>query len=224
MKISCIYKITSCANGKIYIGSASDFSQRTNVHIHRLRKNNHANKKLQNHFNKYGEQDLLFSILEPVLFKDMLLEREQYFINTLKPEFNILKVAGSLIGYKFSIESRKKMSLTHSNRPRKKASDVARENMRIAHIGKKLSPESIRKRTLKQRGVKRSDEFKKNISLIHSKKIIDISNNKIFIGRRSAALSIGINIETLGAMLTGRNPNKTNFRYVQSPLSQINLT
>ena len=29
---------------------------------------------------------------------DMVIEREQYYIDTLKPEYNILKTAGSLKG------------------------------------------------------------------------------------------------------------------------------
>jgi group I intron endonuclease len=46
----------------------------------------------------------------------VLIEREQYYIDTLNPEYNILKVAGSLFGYKHTIESLQKMSEIAKNR------------------------------------------------------------------------------------------------------------
>jgi group I intron endonuclease len=37
--------------------------------------------------------------------KELILEREQFYINNLNPEFNLLKVAGSTLGFKHSEES-----------------------------------------------------------------------------------------------------------------------
>lgn len=37
------------------------------------------------------------------------MEREQHYINLLKPEYNILKIAGSPLGYKHTEESLAKM-------------------------------------------------------------------------------------------------------------------
>ena len=37
-------------------------------------------------------------------------EKEQYYINLLKPEYNILKVAGSRLGHKHTDETRVKMA------------------------------------------------------------------------------------------------------------------
>jgi group I intron endonuclease len=42
--------------------------------------------------------------------KKLILEKEQFYINTLKPEFNILKIAGSRLGSSHSNEARKKLS------------------------------------------------------------------------------------------------------------------
>lgn len=215
MKAICgIYKITSKINGKIYVGSAINFYQRMSVHLHRLKNNIHENKKLQNHANKYGINDLLFSVLELVLFREHLIEREQFYFKILEPEFNILKIAGSLQGYKFSDESRQKMSKTHSSRVRPQISDLGKENMRIAHLGKKLSHETIRKRTEKQRGQKRSKKFCENLGRIHSKSVIDAQNNVIYESAKIAALHIGMSPGTLRSMLNGYNPNKTNLKYI----------
>jgi len=38
------------------------------------------------------------------------IEREQYYIDLLKPEYNLLKVAGSLLGFKHSEETKAKLS------------------------------------------------------------------------------------------------------------------
>ena len=39
-----------------------------------------------------------------------LIQREQYYLDLLQPEYNILKIAGSLLGYSHSEETRAKMS------------------------------------------------------------------------------------------------------------------
>jgi group I intron endonuclease len=45
-----------------------------------------------------------------------VIQREQYYIDLLKPEYNILKVAGSSLGHKHTEESRAQMSATHLSR------------------------------------------------------------------------------------------------------------
>jgi len=46
---------------------------------------------------------------------DNLIEREQYYLDTLKPEYNILKTAGSLTGFKHSMATRELMSIKKMN-------------------------------------------------------------------------------------------------------------
>lgn len=56
MKISGIYKIQSKVKPeRIYIGSAVNIRHRRNQHFSSLSLNNHHNKKLQYHYNKYGK-------------------------------------------------------------------------------------------------------------------------------------------------------------------------
>lgn len=109
MKQSGIYKIESklCPD-KIYIGSASSFSDRKSRHLKDLKQNRHPNKKLQNHFNKYGQTDILFTFIEPC-FQGFLIIREQYYIDKLKPWFNICQIAGNSYGRIVSEETKKKM-------------------------------------------------------------------------------------------------------------------
>lgn len=104
-----IYNITSKVNGRRYIGSAVRFNKRWIQHLHYLRANKHHSPQLQRHFNKYGEQDLVFSILEVIDrgelslqdFRELLLSREQaYLDNWNECQFNCLPTAGSNLGYK----------------------------------------------------------------------------------------------------------------------------
>lgn len=58
---------------------------------------------------KYGYSNFSLEILEYCNKEDVLL-REQYYLDLLKPEYNILKIAGNSFGYKHSPEVLKKMS------------------------------------------------------------------------------------------------------------------
>jgi hypothetical protein len=46
---------------------------------------------------------------------DILIEREQYYLDRIKPEYNILKKAGSLVGFKHSVATRELMSMKKMN-------------------------------------------------------------------------------------------------------------
>lgn len=109
MIISCIYKIKSKSTDKIYIGSAVNFVNRKRCHLSDLRKNKHHSILLQRICNKYGIEDFEFIILERVYDKNKLIEREQFYIDQLKPHLNILPKAGSSYGNKLSQETKQKL-------------------------------------------------------------------------------------------------------------------
>lgn len=86
-KVSGIYTITNKITGKMYIGESLDIYRRWHdEHIPQLRKNRHYNKELQSDFNKYGEENFQFEILErysgddPISTKARILILESYFI------------------------------------------------------------------------------------------------------------------------------------------------
>lgn len=155
MKISCIYKIQSQLKPeKIYIGSAVDIKNRWSKHLTMLRKGTHKNSKLQNHYNKYNEEDFVLIIIEPC-FPEFLTIREQYYLDKLNPSFNICKIAGSSLGVKRSEAFKEKMR----NRI---FTPEHREKLSAWQTGIPKTEESKRINSESNKGRKDSDEIKAN--------------------------------------------------------------
>lgn len=58
---------------------------------------------------KYGHANFNLKILEYCLVNDLMV-REQYYLDTLKPDYNILTYAGSSRGYRHTEASKELMS------------------------------------------------------------------------------------------------------------------
>jgi group I intron endonuclease len=115
MKISGIYKIINKINGKYYIGSTCrSFSERFYSHKNQLNNNLHPNSHLQRSWNKYGENNFEFQIVEECI-KDKIhvLNREQFYIDTLKPQYNECPMARSVLGRKMKNKTKKLLSKLH---------------------------------------------------------------------------------------------------------------
>lgn len=99
---SGIYRWVNKINNKSYIGSATNLTKRLSEH---LNKESYANKKsnlnLQKAFKKYGYSKFRLEILEYCNIFNLIL-KEQYYMDLLKPEYNILKLARSSLGFKHS--------------------------------------------------------------------------------------------------------------------------
>jgi group I intron endonuclease len=107
--MTVIYKISSIIKPhRVYVGSAVNFKARKSVHISQLRSGKHHSKKLQRHFNKYGEGDIIFSVIESVDDKSFLIKREQFYIDAFSPYFNTCPTAGSNLGRKFGAFSKER--------------------------------------------------------------------------------------------------------------------
>lgn len=133
---SGVYKWTNKINGKIYIGSSVNLSNR-----------------LRNYFNisylsdlkdimiiykallAHGFDNFKLEILE-YCNPSELIEREQYYIDLLKPEYNILKVAGSSLGVKRSIETIAKIRAGALSRS-EEALAKNREHLRVLNASQK---------------------------------------------------------------------------------------
>jgi group I intron endonuclease len=80
-KIISIYKIQCNSTQKVYIGSSYNTNTRWICHRCLLRKNKHHSSRLQKSWNKYGENNFSFDIIEILPTSDFLIEREQFWID-----------------------------------------------------------------------------------------------------------------------------------------------
>ena len=93
MKISAVYKITNTVTGDFYIGSSKDVKQRLAVHKCQSKWNECPNSPLYLDMKKYGVDKFEFQVIDEVE-PEQLKEKEQYFIETLKPTYNNRRANG----------------------------------------------------------------------------------------------------------------------------------
>lgn len=107
--ISGIYLLHNLVNGKQYIGSGSDLSNRLATYYYpsRLVDSRH----ISNSILKYGHDNFSVVILETLgptnsVSKSDILNKEQYYIDLYKPIINLNPTAGSSLGFRHSEESK----------------------------------------------------------------------------------------------------------------------
>ena len=95
-----VYKITNLINGKFYIGSTRRLSERKNEHNYSMRKGR-SNSIIRNAILKYGYENFKFEVLDEFIFEnfastnyidEIITAREQYYVDTLNPQYNIKKI------------------------------------------------------------------------------------------------------------------------------------
>ncbi|MBT6051226.1 MAG: GIY-YIG nuclease family protein [Candidatus Scalindua sp.] len=196
---SGIYEIVCNSNGKKYIGSAVDLKRRKNKHYSELKRNKHANKYLQNAYNKYGKENFKFKILcyyEP----SELIFQEQRFLDHYEkdsPLFNLCKTAGSRLGIKHTDETRQKISDKVKNRfgnknPffNKQHTEETKGILSLFFKGKKQTVEHVEKRVLSKKDFVHTEETKQKMSSAHKgKKMSDESKKKMSLAKKGRKLS-----------------------------------
>jgi len=125
-----VYVITNIINGKRYVGGTKNYVHRQRQHFSNLKLNKHGNKSLQDDFNKFGRVCFSFLVLQHLPENSTeaeIISVEQKWLDELHPEYNVNHIAGKYIGdYMYTSE--------------------VREKRRLAGLGKKQSPEHIKKR------------------------------------------------------------------------------
>jgi len=82
-----IYRIKNLKNKKCYYGSSKNIEKRWRTHLNNLKNGKHHNTHLQRSWDKYGEDNFVFELVEEC-DETILLELEQKYLD-LNPEFNI---------------------------------------------------------------------------------------------------------------------------------------
>lgn len=128
-----VYVIKNNLDGKVYIGSSVDVIKRFKRHKYDLNKKVHNNGYLQSAWNKYGEDNFSFNLLEQVNDKSKLRERETYYIK-------LYNCTDKLSGYNLLNDSNIGLGVSASAGIRKKISDACKGELN-GNFGRRNSPE-----------------------------------------------------------------------------------
>jgi group I intron endonuclease len=217
---SGIYQIRNIINNKRYIGSAAILTKRRDQHYHYLRNNKHVNQYLQNAYNKYGEENLIFEILENVS-TDSLRDREQYYIDNCVFElYNIAPVTNSCLGIKRSDETKEK--LRKANIGRKHTSETKAKITKSMYgqkrrLGYKASLETKENLSNALLGRTLTDEHRHNISISQYKPILQIDKNTDIIKQWQSATVAGrelnINNTSISACCRGERKSAGGYKW-----------
>jgi group I intron endonuclease len=146
---SGVYLFYNKLNSNSYVGSGVDLADRLGDYF----SNNYLSRPETQTFlivkaiNKYTLNNFSLTILEYVPERELAVIQEQYWIDLIKPEYNILKFAGSSLGYKHTEESIEKMR--NSALGRKHTEEVksfmseSRKGENNSFFGKKHTQETI---------------------------------------------------------------------------------
>ena len=141
--ISGIYRWINKESGKSYVGSATNFTNRLSKYFSKKYLTvSSRNMRICKGLLKYGHAGFKLEILE-FCSVDILMAREQYYLDKLQPEYNILKSSGSSLGYKHTEIAKNLISEFRKN---KVMADTTRELIRESLRGRVISTETIEKR------------------------------------------------------------------------------
>lgn len=239
-----IYKITNKVNGKVYVGQTvqKNVKYRWKDHTRKLNQNNHPNKHIQASWNKYGEENFVFEVIEefnPEMNFD-LNNLEKFWIkhyDSSNPEK----------GYNKTLGGDGSGTLT----------EEAKQKLRQVNLGKVQSAETIAKRVEKLKGQKRTEEHCSNISksrlginkgvrvspntefkkgqepwnkglknkqIGHNrKKIRCLNNDKIYLSQNEAAIELGISSKHISSVCSGKRNHTYGFKfqYINEELTSV---
>ena len=204
--LSGIYKITNLVNNKIYIGCASNIRTRKNGHLYDLRKGIHKNNYLQKAWNKYGELNFKFEVVE-LCDTDLLHEKEHFWVD-------YYSCLDREIGYNLKPTDPDGSSM-HS--------EETKEKLRQANKGKKPSAlciQKLKERTLspEHREILRKSREKIDFKTLHrekrGKKIIDTATGLIYSSLAEVCDLLNITKGSMSRKLLGKRINKTTFKYI----------
>ena len=150
MQQAGIYAITCVISGEQYVGSSKNVKARWSQHRGELRKDRNRCLVLQRAWNKYGEDAFTFSVLEYVDSIKDLIPREQYYLDTLQPAYNVRTIADRNTGIKWTPEQ------------------LANQNTGRIRTAYRHSPEAIEKIRAANAGRKFSEEHRRNLSVAKS--------------------------------------------------------
>ena len=205
-RIPVIYLITNKINEKVYIGQTVNLYKRYKSHERSEKLPDNYRRPIVAAFKKHGFVNFEFSILE-ILSRDLVLlaSREQYWMDKYQSYkrnfgYNACPAAASTLGYKQTIETRRKVSIASAKR---KMSPEARAKMSAWHTGKVLSEETKKKIAKAKTGVKHGNTKGRKVEQLNSDHVKIAEFKSITF----AGIETGIHFSNIA-----RSCNKTNLK------------
>lgn len=127
-----VYRWINNTNNKSYVGSTVNLTARLYKYFS-IKHLTQYKKPIHNALLKYGLQNFSLEILEYCEKGVNPTTREQYYFLILKPDYNILELAGSSLGFKHSKET---LDFFKNER---KVSDETKKNLSLAATGRILT-------------------------------------------------------------------------------------
>jgi len=177
---SGIYCLINLITGVSYVGSAVDLTRRLRYYFSpkflekEILKNNSI---IYRALLKYGYSNFRLEILE-YCDKKSLISREQYYIDILKPEYNICLKAGSSLGRVTREETRSKLRNAWLKRLFAKSKDSTLIEFLIKSIEDKLNKSRLKI-------IKLENEFR-NIKLLKDSKVSFTTRMKILASTKTS--------------------------------------
>jgi len=171
-----IYRWVNLKNGKCYVGSGADLSKRLALYYSDTTLRTSLKKyksAIYSSMLKYGPSGFRLEILEYCeKVKAVILSREQYYIDLLKPLYNLLQTAGSPLGYKHTEETLAKFrNRVHTEETKKKIrklrhTEEVKQTIRLAALNRNISEDTKAKISASLTGLKRSEETKQKLRTV----------------------------------------------------------
>lgn len=219
-----VYSIYNKTTNKQYIGSTTmTFQKRFWHHLSRLRTNTHKNLYLQHAWNKYGEIDFEFKIIE-ICNKEICLEKEQVYLDTYNSLYNINPLASGTPNLSKETILKRNIAIRNHWKTHKKKGQIAwnkgipwsqemKDKLKKSAQNRKQSIEGhkkyVKKRDLKMKSILQYD---KNMNLIKEWK-----NIKEIISILEGYLTSGIHGCCNGSKKCGYYKDYI-FKYASAPL------
>ena len=239
---SGIYMWTNLLTGDMYIGQSIDLSKRFRKYFTISYIKSRKELIISRALIKYGYANFSVSILEYCDRCD-LTAREQHYLDKFNPQYNILKIAGSSLGFKQSEETRLKISKAlkgiytgdksalfgrfHTEETKKKMSlsKAGENNPLYGKTHNEDTKELMRQRALNR---KHSCETKDKMSKTHGNpvNIYEKSSSKgfeligSFVSARRAAKFLGISGSTVIRYMQSGAIFKDRYKFSSAPQPQ----
>lgn len=210
--ISGIYAIKNKTNNKIYIGSSKSVYYRwKQQHKPELIKNKHYNKYLQNAWNKYGEMEFEFKVIEECK-ESMLDEREGHWIEFYKSwdrkyGYNLRRfINGRTVLHEETIEKMRQ----NKKQEWQRIKENNYEGVNLGFIKYKLTPEKKEEiEKLREEGLPYEEIFKiTGISKTHYYRALDFQDGQ-YCGTRKRKTYKTMTPEVKEKAIELRNQGKT---------------